>query len=81
MLPNWKKWNWRAGLLPFVAACYLTYQEVRDDHDANPSTVMNGELVFGVWTAALGILLGTTTNGQTKTIAQDEAKKEVDKAS
>jgi hypothetical protein len=78
MLKNWKTWNWAAGFIPFVAAGYLTYQEIRDDHDDNASTVFNSELVFASWAAATAILWGTTTTGQTQTIAKKEAEKTID---
>jgi hypothetical protein len=78
MLRNWKTWNWRGAFFALAGAAYLTYQEVRDDHDSNPSTVMNSELLYAAWTAALGLLLGTTTTGQTQTIAKKEAEKAVD---
>ncbi len=77
MLPNWKKWNWAAGLFPLLAAGYLTYQEIRDDHDDNPTTHFNMEYVLAGLSGAMAILWGTTTTGQTQTIA----RKEVDKQS
>lgn len=80
MTSNWKTWNWKAAIVPLLGAAYLTYQEIRDDHDDNPATVFNQEYVYTAWGAAIALLLGTTTTGQTKTIAQDEAKKEIDKS-
>lgn len=53
-----------------IAAGYLTYQEIRDDHDDNPSTVFNMEYVLGSWSGVIAILWGTTTAGQTAAIAE-----------
>lgn len=72
------KLNWNAAIFPLLAAIFLTYEEVRDDWDDKPSTVFNRELVVGIWVTALGLLFGTTTAGQTHTIAKQEVEKAVD---
>ncbi len=71
----YKKWNWAAAIIPIFASAYLTYQEIRDDHDDNPATVFNIEYLYTAWGGALALLLGTTTTGQTKTIANKEIYK------
>jgi hypothetical protein len=68
--------NWAAAIVPLAAAAYLTYQEVRDDHDNNEVTVFNAEYVYAAWGAALALLLGTTTTGQTKAIANSQIEKQ-----
>lgn len=35
-MKHWKTWNWMAAIVPIFASIYLTYQEIRDDHDDNP---------------------------------------------
>lgn len=66
--------NWRAAVLAIIASVVVTYEEVRDDWDDNESTVFNKEIVLLSWSAAIGLLFGTTTVNQTKEIA----KKEID---
>lgn len=73
-----KKINIAAAIFPIIGAIFLTYEEVRDDWDKNESTVFNRELVVMAWVTALGLLLGTTTAGQTTTIAKEEAEKSID---
>jgi len=59
-----------------MAPVYPTYQDILDDHDINECTLFNSEYVFGAWSVAIGLLMGTTTIGQTKTIANKEIDKQ-----
>jgi hypothetical protein len=64
--------NWRAALLPLIAAVFVTYEEIRDDWDNNPSTVFNRELVVMAWSGVASFFLGTTTGNQTAQIAKEQ---------
>jgi hypothetical protein len=69
-----KSWNWKTAFIPILAAVFLTYEEIRDDWDPNPQTKFEKELVLLAWSAALSILLGTTTTHQTAAIAEKKVE-------
>lgn len=63
------KLNIQASIVPIIAAIFLTYDEVKKDYDNRDETNSSMSLMVMSWSAAMALLFGTTTAGQTKDIA------------